>query len=57
MLHGIRSHMGKWNFEYKTKKEIMPKPVTDFQKIIHAADYIASRKCLEFNFDAPISNS
>jgi hypothetical protein len=46
----IESHMGKWNtkdgYNYK-----LPTPKSDLQKIVHLADYIASRKCLEYNFN------
>lgn len=40
----IRSHMGEWNTDYKTKKEIMPKPQTDMEIFVHECDYLASRK-------------
>lgn len=46
----IESHMGQWNTDYKSKKEIMPKPVTDYQKFVHLCDYLASRKYLLFDF-------
>lgn len=46
----IKSHMGQWNTDYKTKKEILPKPTTATQKMVHVCDYLASRKFLEFNF-------
>lgn len=47
----IKSHMGQWNTDYKTKEEVLPKPQTEMQKFVHLCDYLASRKCLEFNFD------
>lgn len=47
----IKSHMGEWNTDYKTKEEILPKPETELQKFVHLCDYLASRKCLEFNFN------
>lgn len=47
----IKSHMGQWNTEYKTKEEILPKPETDMQRFVHLCDYLASRKILEVNFD------
>ncbi len=50
----IESHMGIWNYDYKTKKEVMPKPKTKMQNFVHLCDYIASRKCLEFNFDVEV---
>lgn len=47
----IKSHMGEWNTDYKTKEEVLPKPKTELQKFTHMCDYLASRKCLEFNFN------
>lgn len=40
----VRSHMGSWNTDYKTNKEIMPKPQTDMEMFLHECDYLASRK-------------
>jgi hypothetical protein len=48
----ISSHMGQWNTDYKTKKEILPKPTTAMEKFVHQCDYLASRKYLEVNFEA-----
>lgn len=48
----IASHMGQWNTDYKTKKEILPKPSSPIEKFVHQCDYLASRKYLEVNFDA-----
>lgn len=50
LCDAIASHMGQWNTDYKSKKEILPKPETDIQKFVHLCDYLASRKYLEFNF-------
>lgn len=47
----VRSHMGQWCTDYKTKKEIMPKPQTDAEKVLHLFDYLASRKFLTVDFD------
>lgn len=47
----IKSHMGKWNMDYKTKAVVLPTPQTRLEHLVHLADYIASRKCLEFNFN------
>lgn len=47
----IRSHMGQWNTDYKTKEEILPKPGTEIEKFVHLCDYLASRKMLEVNFN------
>ena len=47
----VLTHMGQWNTDWKTKKEIMPKPETSAQRFVHMCDYLASRKYLEFNFE------
>lgn len=47
----IITHMGQWNTDWKTKKEIMPKPSTSMQRYVHMCDYLASRKYLEFKFE------
>lgn len=47
----VRSHMGEWAYDYKTKKEIMPKPQTDIEMFVHECDYLASRKSLIVKFD------
>ena len=52
----ISSHMGQWNKDYKSGKEVLPLPKSKIQKFVHQADYLASRKCLEHNFDAMLSN-
>lgn len=50
----IETHMGQWNYEYKTKKEVLPKPSKGIHNFVHICDYLASRKCLEFNFDVEV---
>ena len=40
----IKTHMGQWGTE---------KPSTDAQKVLHIADYLASRKHIEIKFDHP----
>lgn len=47
----IASHMGQWNTDYKSGKEILPKPSSPLQKFVHQCDYLASRKYLEVNFN------
>ena len=47
----IASHMGEWNADYKTKEEILPKPITPMEKFVHLCDYLASRRFLEVNFE------
>ena len=50
----ISTHMGQWNKDYRTGAEVLPLPKTKQQNFVHMCDYLASRKCLEFNFDAMI---
>lgn len=50
----ILTHMGQWNTDWKTKKEIMPKPSNPIQNFVHMCDFLASRKYLEFNFDVGV---
>lgn len=47
----VASHMGAWNKDFKGN-EVLPVPKTKLQKFLHLCDYLASRKCLEYNFDA-----
>jgi len=54
IVGNIESHMGQWCFDYKTKKKIMPTPKSKIQHFVHWCDYLASRKCLEFNFDVKV---
>lgn len=42
----IKSHMGQWNSDYRTKKEVLPKPEWEDEKFVHTCDYLASRKYL-----------
>ena len=51
----ISTHMGQWNMDYKTKEVVLPLPKTKMQNFVHICDYLASRKCLEFNFEADLS--
>ena len=54
IIGNIESHMGQWCFDYKTKKKIMPTPKSKIQHFVHWCDYLARRKCLEFNFDVKV---
>jgi len=47
----IKTHMGEWNTDYKSKKEVLPKPNNEMQKFVHLCDYLASRKMIEINFN------
>ena len=46
----IRSHMGQWNTN-KYSNVVLPTPQTGTEKFVHMADYLASRKCIEMNFE------
>lgn len=48
----VAAHMGQWNTDYKTKEEILPKPLTAMEKFVHQCDYLASRKYIEINFNS-----
>lgn len=48
----IKSHMGQWNTDYRSRKEILPKPITSMEKFVHQCDYLASRKWLTVEFDS-----
>lgn len=51
----VITHMGEFCKDYKTKKEVLPKPVTKLQKIVHIADYLSSRKYFaEFDFSVVV---
>ncbi len=45
----LETHMGEWTKNYKGQ-EVLPKPVTKFQKLGHLCDYLASRKFLNVEF-------
>lgn len=47
----VSSHMGEWNKDYRTKREVLPKPKQKIERFVHLCDYLASRKILEVNFD------
>lgn len=46
----IGSHMGQWNTNKHEPDIVLPKPRTDMQKIVHMADYLASRKDIDVSF-------
>lgn len=41
----VSAHMGRWNVDPRSGKEL-PRPLTPLQRLIHTADYLASRKQL-----------
>ena len=46
----IESHMGQWNTDRKSSATL-PKPSSDYQALVHLADYLASRKDLTMAFE------
>ncbi|MCI8331151.1 MAG: HD domain-containing protein [Bacilli bacterium] len=46
----IETHMGEWTTDY-FGKEILKKPTTKYQKIVHLCDYLSSKKFLDIKFD------
>lgn len=46
----ISSHMGAWNTDKKSSVTL-PKPANKFQRMLHLADYLASRKYITMDFD------
>jgi hypothetical protein len=46
----ISRHMGEFNLNKKTG-EVLPKPNNKYARLVHLADYLASRKCLTMDFD------
>lgn len=46
----VTKHMGQWNTN-KNNNIILPKPDNEASKLLHLADYLASRKCITVSFD------
>ena len=46
----ISKHMGQWNTDKKSSVEL-PKPNDKYSRLVHLADYLASRKDLTMSFD------
>jgi len=53
MCNCIESHMGKWNTTGRGKnpKEILPKPKTKMEVVLHLADLMSSRKYITMDFN------
>ena len=47
-ISAIETHMGRWNTS-KESQVVLPKPKTAIQYMVHLADYIASRKCTNWD--------
>ena len=43
IIAAVESHMGRWNFTPRTGEEL-PRPLTPMQRLVHTADFLASRK-------------
>ena len=54
IAEAIETHMGQFNTDKRSKEEL-PTPQTNAQKLLHLADYLASRKDLEVLFDAAVA--
>jgi hypothetical protein len=54
ITNNIKTHMGQWTKDFKTGEEVLEKPKTRMQNLVHLVDYLASRKCLEMNFDVEL---
>ena len=50
MADAIARHMGQWNTDKKSSITL-PKPVDKFSRMLHVADYLASRKSLTMDFE------
>ncbi|MBQ3021597.1 MAG: HD domain-containing protein [Bacilli bacterium] len=46
----ISTHMGPWTID-KSGKEVLPKPTTKEELLVHLCDYIASRNFLNVSFE------
>jgi len=46
----ISKHMGQWNTDKKSNVEL-PKPNNKYARMVHVADYLASRKSISLDFD------
>jgi hypothetical protein len=57
VANNLAKHMGKWVEDYRTHEQILDKPKTTAERFTSLCDYLASRKCLLFDFDAEISKS
>lgn len=50
MASAISKHMGQWNTDKKSST-VLPKPSDKFSRMLHVADYLASRKSLTMDFE------
>jgi len=57
ICEAIETHMGQWVKSWTSENIILQAPKTEAQKFVHLADYLASRKCIEINFEAELSKN
>lgn len=50
LISSIKTHMGPWTTDY-FGNEVLEKPTSKYQLLVHLCDYLASRKCFILNFD------
>lgn len=51
----VSKHMGQWSEDRKSNV-VLPKPSDRFSRMLHVADYLASRKCLTMDFTGYIES-
>jgi hypothetical protein len=54
ITNNVAHHMGQW-IDNPHSDIILEKPNNKMENFVHLVDYLASRKCIEINFDVPIS--
>lgn len=47
----VATHMGQFNMDFKTKKEVLAKPKSKLEQFVHLCDYLSSRKYLLVDFE------
>ena len=50
IVDAISKHMGQWNTDKKSDV-VLPKPNNKYARMVHVADYLASRKSLTMDFE------
>ena len=53
IAHCIESHMGQWN-DSTYSNVVLQKPSDKYQWLVHLADYLASRRDINYNFDGTL---
>lgn len=51
----IKHHMGAWTKDFKTGKEVLDKPQNKIENFVHLVDYLASRRIIEVDLEAQLS--